>query len=76
MKFGLLVNQPTWWGHCPKFVLGLLNSVGNINTAESMQKKTECNLLADQKGLHNFGHVFVSVIHPYLYIYCMNTHIF
>ena len=53
------------------FQLGLwisANSVGNINTAKSLQKRRK-KLLADQKSLLHWGHLVVWVIHLHLYIY-------
>ena len=44
--------SPTRWP-CADFQFGLwisANNVGNINTAKSLQKKTERNLMADEKG--------------------------
>ena len=37
-------------------------------TATASYKKTESNLLADEKNLHHLGRVVVWIIHLYLYI--------
>ena len=52
MSYLYYVTRHTWRGPCPVFVFKPAISVGNINTAESLQKKTENNLLAAKKGLH------------------------
>ena len=36
---------------------------------QSPYKRTESNLLAEEKGLHNLGQVVVWIIHLCLYIY-------
>ena len=42
--------------------LKLANSVGNINTAKTLKKKTEINLIANLKGPHHLGQVIVCII--------------
>ena len=47
------------------------NSVGNINTARTF-KRTEINLLEDEKGLYKLGQVVVWIIHLYFIVFTIN----